>query len=55
MSRFLHGAGHVALIGLGFAVQYGSFVPGKYKPLALAVQGLAQAILAIVNHDPVNK
>lgn len=50
MSRFLHGLGHVVLIALGAVAQYSSFVPGKYHPLALAVQGVAQTVLALTNH-----
>jgi hypothetical protein len=52
MSKFWHAAGHVVLIGLGIAAQYGGLVPGPYAPLALAVQGLAQAILALTQHKP---
>lgn len=55
MSRFLHVLGHAALIGLNLVVAYYHLVPGRYAPLAVAVGGLAQAVLALVNHDPVNR
>lgn len=55
MSRFWHGFGHVAIAALNAASLYGGLIPGKYAPVAVAVQGLAHAILALVNHDPVNR
>lgn len=50
MSKFWHGVGHVVLIALGAAAQYGGYIPGKFSALAIAVQGVAQAILALYNH-----
>ena len=52
MSKLIHALGHAAIMVAGFVAVYGGYVPGKYAPLALAAQGLAQAILALVNHKP---
>ena len=52
MSKFKHLLGHAVLIVAGLVVSYAGLVPGKYAPLALAVQGVAQAALALVNHRP---
>lgn len=49
MSKTLHILGHVGIMALTGIVMYAGLVPGKYAPLALAAQGLAQAILAMVN------
>jgi len=50
VSRFKHAMGQLGLIVLGAVAQYGGFIPGKYGPLSLAVQGIAQAALALRNH-----
>jgi hypothetical protein len=50
MSKFVHALGHLGLIIAGAVAQYSGYIPGKYKPLALAVQGVSQAALALVNH-----
>lgn len=50
MSKFLHFLGHVGIAALNAVVLYGGFVPGKYAPLAVALQGAAHATLALVNH-----
>ena len=52
MSRAKHILGHGLLIALQFAAQFGPVVPGKYKPLALGIGTVAQAVLALVNHTP---
>lgn len=48
MSKFWHVFGHVLLIGLGIAAQ--TMIPGLNPDLALAIQGVAQATLGVVNH-----
>jgi hypothetical protein len=50
VSKFKHVLGHLGLMALGAVAQYASLVPGKYKPLALGVQGVAQAVLGLTNH-----
>jgi hypothetical protein len=50
MSKFVHGLGHFTILALNAAALYSGFIPGKYAPVAVAVQGLAHAILALVNH-----
>ena len=50
MSKLVHGI----LQALAIVVQYGTLasgvVPAKYQPLVVALVGLAQATLAVVNH-----
>lgn len=48
MTRFWHGFSHVALIALGIAAQ--TMIPGINPVKALAIQGVAQAVLGVVNH-----
>ena len=55
MSKFLHILGHVGIVALHLGAQYAGLVPGKYQPLALALQGAAQAALALVNHNAQTK
>lgn len=50
MSKTLHILGHVGIMVLTGVVMYAGLVPGKYAPLAVAAQGLAQAALALINH-----
>jgi len=50
MSKVLHFFGHVGILSLNAVALYGGYVPGKYAPLAVAVQGLAHAALALLNH-----
>jgi len=50
MSKFTHFLGHVVIAGLNVIALYGGYVPGKYAPVAVAVQGLAHAVLALINH-----
>ena len=52
MSKFWHAVGHAAIIGLTAVSMYAGLVPGKYAPVAMAAAGVAQAILALVNHTP---
>jgi hypothetical protein len=58
MSKFVHGLAHAGLIVLNGVVTYGAvathLVPAKYAPLITAAGGLAQAILALVNHGSGN-
>lgn len=49
-SKVLHLLGHVGIGVLQFVAQYSDFVPGKYKPLAVAIGSAAQAALALANH-----
>lgn len=51
MSKFLHGLAHVGIAVLNIAAVSSGFVPAKYAPIAIAVQGLAQTILGMVNHS----
>ena len=53
MSRFLHSF----LQGLLIITQVVnvSALPTKWQPIIVGVTGLLQAILAIMNHDPVNR
>lgn len=53
MTKFAHILGHVAIVVLTGIVLYAHLVPARYAPVAIAAQGLAQAILALVNHVPV--
>lgn len=50
MNKLTHALGHVVIMVVTFVALYAGYVPGKYAPVALAAQGLAQAILALVNH-----
>ena len=50
MSKLTHLLGHAGLVAAGLVVSYAGLVPGKYAPLALAIQGVAQAVLALANH-----
>lgn len=49
MSKTLHILGHIGIVALTGIALYAGLVPGKYAPIAVAAQGLAQAILAMVN------
>jgi hypothetical protein len=49
-AKILHVLGHGVIMALQFAAQYSDMVPGKYKPVALAVGMLAQAVLGLLNH-----
>lgn len=50
MSKTVHLLGHVVIVGLTVVSLYAGLIPGKYASVALAAQGLAQTILALVNH-----
>ena len=50
MNKFVHLAGHGVIVGLTLVSLYAGLIPGKYAPVALAAQGFAQAILALINH-----
>lgn len=50
MSKFKHLLAHLGIIALTGVVTYSGLVPGKYAPVAVAAGGLAQAILALINH-----
>lgn len=52
MSNLLHRLGHLAIIVVTFVALYGGYVPGKYAAIAIAAQGLAQAILAELKLKP---
>jgi uncharacterized protein YjeT (DUF2065 family) len=50
MSRFLHVVYHLLSVVAGLSVMVSKVVPEKWKPLAMAVIAICQAIVALWNH-----
>lgn len=50
MGKFKHALVHLGIMALTGVVTFSGVIPGKYAPVAVAAGGLAQAILALINH-----
>jgi hypothetical protein len=50
MSKFLHGLGHVLLVGLQYANAASGIIPSPYQPIVATALALVQGVLALSHH-----